>query len=63
MEAEYKKLKKEIEASFRKVWGKRCKTLDLVDFPDLKNKQDERCMTCLAYEKLDNFIADLQKTL
>ena len=63
MDAEYKRLKKEIEKSFKKVWGDRCETKDTKDFPDLKLKPDERCMTCVSYEKLDKFLADLQKSL
>lgn len=63
MDPEYKKLKKEIETAFKKVWGPRCETKDLKDFPDLKNKPESRCMTCVSYEKLDNFMADLQKSL
>lgn len=63
MEQEYKALKKEVEKSFKKIWGPRCKTSDLVDFPELKKQPESRCMVCLSYEKLDNFLADLQKSL
>jgi hypothetical protein len=63
MEAEYKKLKKEIEKSFSKVWGARCKQKDLEEFPDLKKKPEERCATCRAYDMLDIFLDSLQKTL
>lgn len=62
MEAEYKKLKKEIEKSFSKVWGERC-THDPNEFPDLKNKPELRCQTCRAYNMLDIFIDALQKPL
>jgi hypothetical protein len=63
MEAEYKKLKKEIEKSFLKVWGPRCEQKDTDEFPDLKHKPEERCATCRAYDMLDIFIGHLQKTL
>lgn len=63
MEAEYKKLKKEIEKSFSKVWGDRCDVKDITEFPDLKHKPEERCATCRAYDMLDIFIDALQKTL
>jgi hypothetical protein len=63
MEAEYKKLKKEIEKSFAKIWGKRCASKDIDDFPDLKRKPEQRCATCSAYDKLDLFLKDLQSSL
>lgn len=63
MEAEYKQLKKDIEKSFKKVWGGRCETKDTTDFPDLKRKPEERCATCRAYDMLDMFLDALKKTL
>lgn len=63
MEEDIKKFKKEVEKAFKPLWGPRCKYPDLKDFPDLKNKPEERCMTCLSYEKLDNFIADLMTSI
>jgi hypothetical protein len=63
MEPEYKELKKDVEKSFKKIWGPRCKVKDTKEFPDLKRKPDERCMTCRAYDRLDEFLADLQNSL
>lgn len=63
MENEYKQLKKDIEKAFKKVWGPRCGTKDTKEFPDLKRKPESRCMVCASYDRLDEFMADLQKTL
>jgi uncharacterized protein (UPF0335 family) len=63
MEQEYKQLKKDIEKSFSKIWGKRCEIKDVKQFPDLKKKPEERCMTCRAYDMLDIFMDSLEKAL
>lgn len=64
MDIEYKKLKKTVEASFKKIWGPRCEVYDLDEWPDLKKaNEDERCSVCRAYDKLDIFVEDLEKTL
>lgn len=46
------------ESSLEKLliehFGKRCKTKDTDDFPDLKGKKKGRCLTCEVWEAFDN---------
>lgn len=63
MEDEYKKLKKQTEKEFKKIWGPRCDHKDTEFFPEAKKNPDYRCMTCRSYDALDNFFAELHKSL
>lgn len=61
MDKDILRLKKHMEKAYAKTFGKRCTTTDLEDFPELKDAGGGRCFTCVAYEKLDNFILALWK--
>lgn len=44
------------------VYGKRCKTRDLDDFPEMEHDPlATRCRACLEWERYDEFIAQLGK--
>lgn len=40
--------------------GRRCKTLDKHDFPDMID-DDNRCLVCATYEKVDEALAKLDQ--
>ena len=54
-------MKPKLEKVIAKDFGKRCGTKDIEDFPELIGDDDaNRCITCVMYEELDNYIARLQ---
>lgn len=66
MEQDFKVFRKAVEKAYSKIWGVRCETLDLDDFPELMDDPaSSRCPACYAYELLDKSIdqlwADTQK--
>lgn len=45
-----------VEAFVTHGWGRRCKTLDLVDFPELKDDPlQSRCACCQMWEAVDEY--------
>lgn len=47
--------------ALEKLIGRRCKTLDKLDFPELK--EDERCGTCEMWEAVDDLLASELKRI
>lgn len=51
-----------LEQYVTEMWGKRCETSDLEDFPDLKDDRNaSRCVCCEAWEEVDRFKEWLEK--
>lgn len=57
------KLKDKLDKQFSKTFGKRCKTKDYEDFPELKGDEKSRCFSCLSWEKWDRAFVDFWKAL
>ena len=45
--------KQAIENYLTKVYGKRCKSKDIDDAPELKESGNNRCLTCKVWEHYD----------
>ena len=55
---EYKKMRSDILKLIKRDYGKRCKTKDTEDFPEMLGKTEVlegRCYLCLVYERFDKF--------
>lgn len=55
---EYKKMRSDILKLIKRDYGKRCKTKDTDDFPEILGKtklMEGRCCVCLVYETFDEF--------
>lgn len=44
-----------VRAFIEQGWGRRCKTRDTEDFPELKDHLDGRCATCEMWEVYDEY--------
>lgn len=58
-----KRMKREVGTTIEKFiengWGKRCKSKDTDDFPDLKDT-DNRCACCEMWEYYDDYVTSLK---
>ena len=56
------KLEEEVEKYFTKKYGKRCKTKDIDDFPEIKDDKDSnRCFVCEIWETVDDIKSIIAK--
>ena len=60
-----KRVVEELENYFKWAYGERCKTSDRVDFPDINydDPKNSRCMVCEQYERLDEYLAQLNNSI
>lgn len=63
MDSDMLKLKDRLDKQFTKTFGKRCKTKDYDDFPELKGDEESRCFSCRSWEIWDKGFIDFWKRM